>query len=57
MISVDYEIARKEAADQLGIRASVLDDLRSQKRRELKLDGASGGKEERYPKMRTVRQG
>jgi hypothetical protein len=40
MISVDYEIARKEAADQLGIRASVLDDLRSQKHRELKLDGA-----------------
>jgi hypothetical protein len=31
MISVDYEIVRKEAADQLGIRASVLDDLRSQK--------------------------
>jgi hypothetical protein len=34
----DYEIARKEAADRLGIRASVLDDLRIQKRRELKLD-------------------
>src|SRR5262249_32710809 len=38
--TVDYEIARKEAADQLGIRASVLDDLRIQKRRELKLDNA-----------------
>ena len=36
--TVDYEIARKQAADQLGIRASVLDDLRAQKRRELKLD-------------------
>jgi hypothetical protein len=35
-----YEVARKTAADQLGIRASVLDELRSQKRRELKLDGA-----------------
>jgi hypothetical protein len=32
---IDYEVARKEAADRLGIRASVLDDLRSQKRREL----------------------
>ena len=38
--TVDYEIARKEAANQLSIRASVLDDLRIQKRRELKLDGA-----------------
>ena len=38
--TVDYEVARKDAADQLGIRASVLDDLRSQKRRELKLDSA-----------------
>ena len=24
--TVDYEVARKDAADQLGIRASVLDD-------------------------------
>jgi hypothetical protein len=38
--TVGYEIARKEAADRLGIRASVLDDLRIQKRRELKLDNA-----------------
>src|SRR5262249_53390718 len=38
--TVDYEIARKKAADQLGIRASVLDYLRTQKRRELKLDSA-----------------
>jgi hypothetical protein len=36
--TVDYEIARKGAADQLGIRASVLDGLRAQKRRELKLE-------------------
>lgn len=28
--TVDYEIARKEAADRLGLRASVLDDLRTQ---------------------------
>lgn len=39
---VDYEVARKAAAEQLGIRASVLDDLRAQKRRELKLDKAKG---------------
>ena len=38
--TVDYEIARKEAADRLGLRASVLDDLRTQKRRELKLESA-----------------
>src|SRR5215813_5168808 len=38
--TVDYEVARKGAADQLGIRASVLDDLRTRKRRELKLDNA-----------------
>ena len=38
--AVDYEIARKGAADRLGIRASVLDGLRDQKRRELKLDTA-----------------
>ena len=38
--TVDYEIARKRAADRLGIRASILDDLRNQKRRQLKLDGA-----------------
>ena len=29
--TVDYEIARKEAAHRLGLRASVLDDLRTQK--------------------------
>jgi putative DNA primase/helicase len=39
---IDYEVARKAAADRLGIRASVLDDLRNQKRRELKLDSAKG---------------
>ena len=38
--TVDYEVARKGAADRLGIRASILDDLRNQKRRQLKLDGA-----------------
>jgi hypothetical protein len=38
--TVDYEIARKEAADRLSLRASVLDDLRTQKRRELKLESA-----------------
>ena len=36
--TIDYEVARKDAADRLGIRASVLDELRIQKRRELKLD-------------------
>jgi hypothetical protein len=38
--SLDYEIARKAAADRLGMRTAVLDDLRAQKRRELKLDNA-----------------
>ena len=28
--TVDYEVARKGAADRLGIRASILDDLRNQ---------------------------
>lgn len=38
--ALDYEVARKAAADRLGLRAAVLDDLRAQKRRELKLDTA-----------------
>jgi putative DNA primase/helicase len=38
--TVDYEVVRKDAADQLGIRATVLDSLRNQKRRELKLHTA-----------------
>jgi len=38
--TIDYEVVRNDAADRLGMRATVLDDLRKQKRRELKLDTA-----------------
>jgi putative DNA primase/helicase len=38
----DYEMARRKAAKSLGIRVSILDDLRERKRRELKLDLPEG---------------
>jgi putative DNA primase/helicase len=37
--TAQYEIARNEAADKLGYRASVLDKLRDEKRRALRLEG------------------
>src|SRR5262249_36759080 len=40
--TAQYEIARNEAADKLGFRASILDQLRDEKRRELRLDNARG---------------
>ena len=40
---VDYEVVRVERAKELGLRASVLDTLRDEKRRELRLELPRGG--------------
>jgi putative DNA primase/helicase len=40
---VDYEVVRVERAKELGFRASVLDTLRDEKRRELRLEPPRGG--------------
>src|SRR5215469_12412722 len=46
---VDYEAVRVERAKELGFRASVLDKLRDDKRRELRLESPRGGDSQGQP--------